>query len=124
LAMRGETPGALFVSLSRRNWGDRLGRSAIRKMAKRRYREAGIVGERKSTHSLRHSAISNVIRHGASPLQAQAMARHKSFNTTLGYYHEIARTENPAEDLVDYSNGNGNGNGKPLHETTNGAGNA
>jgi len=30
------------------------------------------------------------------------MARHASFDTTKGYYHEVGRIENPAEDLIDY----------------------
>ena len=95
----------LFVSLSKRNQGDRLSTRAIRGMVKARYRQAGVVGNRKSTHSLRHSAITNAIRHGATPMQVQAMARHSSFDTTLGYFHQEARTANPAEDAINYHNG-------------------
>jgi site-specific recombinase XerD len=94
---------ALFVSVGNRSRGRRLTRTAIRHMVKRRFREAGVDNGRKTTHSLRHSAISSAIRNGAEPIQVQAMARHKSFDTTLGYYHEIERTSNPAEDLVSYS---------------------
>jgi integrase/recombinase XerD len=61
-----------------------------------------VVGNRKSTHSLRHSAITNAIRHGATPMQVQAMARHQSFGTTLGYFHQEARTANSAEDFIEY----------------------
>ena len=95
----------LFVALGNRARGRRLSLQAIRKMVKARYAEAGVVGDRKSTHSLRHSAITNVIRRGATPMQVQSMARHSSFDTTLGYYHETARGDNPAEDLVDYTDG-------------------
>lgn len=95
----------LFVSLSKRNRGERLSTRAIRGMVKARYRQAGVVGNRKSTHSLRHSAITNAIRHGATPMQVQAMARHSSFDTTLGYFHQEARTANPAEDAINYHNG-------------------
>lgn len=102
LRVRGRKKGPLFSSLSRQNEGDRLTTRAIRGMVKARFAQAGVVGEAKSTHSLRHSAISAAIRNGAEPLQVQAMARHSSFDTTLGYYHEIARTENPAEDLINY----------------------
>ena len=105
LRFRRRRKGPLFQSLSRQNRGDRLSLRAIRGMVKGRFDEAGVVGDRKSTHSLRHSAISSAIRHGGEPLQVQAMARHRSFDTTLGYYHEIARTTDPAEDLVDYSDG-------------------
>jgi len=93
---------ALFVSVGNRSRGRRLTRTTIRHTIKRRFRDAGIISGRKTTHSLRHSAISSAIRHGAEPIQVQAMARHKSFDTTLGYYHEIERTSNPAEDLVRY----------------------
>ncbi len=103
LIERGRGNGPLFVSLSRQNPGDRLSSRAIRGMVKDRFHQAGVVNGGKTTHSLRHSAISNAIRNGAEPLQVQAMARHQSFETTLGYYHELSRTEKPAEDLIDYA---------------------
>ena len=94
--------GPLFISLSPRSYGGRLSLRAIRGIVKRRYAEAGVVGSDKSTHSLRHTAITQAIKAGASPMQAQAMARHESFDTTLGYIHEVNRLENPAEDLINY----------------------
>ena len=93
---------ALFISLSNRSRGQRLATRSIRAMVKARFKQADVVGNRKSTHSLRHSAITNAIRRGASPMQVQAMARHASFDTTLGYYHETARVDDPAEDLIHY----------------------
>lgn len=92
----------LFVSFSRRDLGDRLSTSAIRRMVKARYVQAGVVGVRKSTHSLRHSAITRVIRGGGTPLQTQEFAGHSSFDTTLIYHHEVSRLEHPAEDLIEY----------------------
>ena len=92
----------LFVSLSNQNRGNRLGLRAIRGMVKRRYQDAGVAGEHKTTHSLRHSAITNAIRQGATPMQVQSMARHSSFDTTLGYYHEVSRVDEPAEDVIRY----------------------
>ena len=94
--------GPLFVSLSNRTKGARLTLRAIRNMVKSRYALAGVVGDKKTTHSLRHSAITNAIRNGASPLQVQAMARHTSFDTTLGYVHAVNRIDNPAEDMIKY----------------------
>lgn len=102
LKVRGRMKGPLFWSLSRQNKGERLSTRAIRGLVKQRYKEAGVVGLNKSTHSLRYSAISAAIRNGAEPVQVQAIARHKSFDTTLSYYHELNRTENPAEDLIQY----------------------
>lgn len=94
--------GPLFVSFSPRNRGGRLSLSAIRAIVTDRYKQAGVDGPHKSTHSLRHSAITNAIRRGVPPLKVQAMARHKSFDTTLGYYHEEGRLEDPAEDWIEY----------------------
>jgi len=93
---------ALFVSLSKQNRGERLSPRAIRNLVKAHYHAAGIFDETKTTHSLRHSAITSAIRHGATPLQVQAMARHASFDTTLGYIHEVNRLDAPAEDLIAY----------------------
>lgn len=97
-----ENPEApLFVSLSRRNYGDRLSRVTIRQIVKARYQEAGIHGRRKTTHSLRHTAITRAIDGGADPRQTQGMARHASLETTMVYYHERGREQDPAEDYVD-----------------------
>ena len=104
LKVRKKKSGPLFWSLSRQNKGERLSSRAIRRLVKTRFADAAVVGNRKSTHSLRHSAITNAIRNGAKPLQVQAMARHRSFDTTLGYYHEVGRIASPAEDMIDYSN--------------------
>jgi integrase/recombinase XerD len=92
----------LFISLSQRSRGERLSRVAIRGILKARFRAAGIDEATKTVHSLRHSAISTAIRAGATPTQAQAMARHANVNTTLIYYHETGRLTTPAEDLIEY----------------------
>jgi site-specific recombinase XerD len=93
---------ALFVSLSNRTQGERLSTRAIRDIVTSRYDQAGILGDNKTTHSLRHTAITQAIKNGGSPMQVQAMARHASFDTTLGYIHEVNRVDNPAEDLITY----------------------
>jgi integrase/recombinase XerC/integrase/recombinase XerD len=105
LAVRGNKPGALFTSLSRRSAGARLSVSAMLHIVKGYYRAAGVRGARKTTHSLRHAAISNAVRHGAPVQKVQAMARHANISTTMIYYHETDRVENPAEAFVDYSQG-------------------
>lgn len=71
------------------------------------HRAAGLVGEARTKHSLHHIAITNVIRHGGIPMQAQAMARPASIDTNLGYYHAVSRLDSPPEDLIDYSQVNG-----------------
>lgn len=102
LAARGNAPGALFVSLSNATRGERLSLRALRGMVKHYYDMAGVRGERKTTHSLRHSAITNAIRHGAPVQKVRAMARHASIETTMIYYHELDRIENPAESFIRY----------------------
>ena len=94
--------GPIFISLARPTYGRRLGLRSLRKIIRTRFQKCGIRSSRKTAHSLRHSAISRAIRGGASPLQVQAMARHSDVKTTLSYYHEKNRIENPAEDLISY----------------------
>ena len=102
LKVRPGSGGPLFISFSRVSYGRQLSARFIRKMVKTRLRKAGVDDPRKTTHSLRHSAISRAIRAGASPLQVQAMARHSDIKTTIGYYHERGRIKSPAEDLITY----------------------
>lgn len=94
--------GALFISLSNRTLGERIDLSSIRWMVKRYYRAAGITGAKKTSHSLRHSAITSVIRHGGSLLKAQSLARHADPGTTAIYAHETDRLEHPAEEFIHY----------------------
>ena len=101
LAVRGNQPGPLFTSLSDRSRGQRLGLRALRMIVKEYFRIAGVHGN-KTTHSLRHTAISKAILKGAPIQKVQSMARHKNIDTTMIYYHEVDRLTNPAEDFIDY----------------------
>jgi len=109
LAIRGNKPGPLFLSLSNRTRGNRLSLRAIRYIVKDAYRKAGITSERKTTHSLRHTAATAAIRGGATPLQVKSMLRHKSLDSTLIYYHEFDRETDPAENHISYGEDPGNG---------------
>jgi site-specific recombinase XerD len=102
LGARGNKAGALFMSLSNRDMGERLSLRAIRGIVKDTYKAAGVVGANKTTHSLRYTAITNAIKHGAPVQKAQAMARHANISTTMIYYHETDRVENPAEEFIKY----------------------
>ena len=93
---------ALFCSLSRRNYAKPMTTRSIRRIVTAAFSAAGIVGDSKTTHSLRHSAITSAIKNGAPITSVQAMARHTNINTTMIYFHEVERTENPAEDFVGY----------------------
>ena len=102
LSMRGDKPGPLFTSLSDRSNGERLSLRALRGIVKDYFRLAGVIGN-KTTHSLRHTAISKAILRGAPVQKVQSMARHKSVDTTMIYFHEVDRLENPAEAFIDYA---------------------
>lgn len=105
LAIRVAMPpgdGALFVSLSDRSHGKRLSLRAIRWLVKKYFLLAGITEQNKTSHSLRHSAITNAIRHGAPIQKAKSMARHANVETTLIYFHEHDRVTDPAEARIRY----------------------
>jgi site-specific recombinase XerD len=92
----------LIHGLGNKNRG-RLTTAWLRSMVKKRFAGAGIKNGGKTTHSLRHTAITKAILNGATPLQAMAMARHKNLEQTMKYFHQVQRTEAPAEDLIQYS---------------------
>jgi site-specific recombinase XerD len=74
---------------------------SIRYLVEEYFGNVGVMGNKKTPHSLRHSAITNATRKGVTPMQVQAMAGHQSFDT-LNYFHEISRLDNPAEDIISY----------------------
>lgn len=113
LSYRGNKPGPLFTSLSDRSQGERLSLRAIRNLIKDHMRNAGIDDPKKTTHSLRHTAITNAIVNGAPLRVVQTLAGHASANTTSIYIHNVDRLQNPGEKFIDYSNHNGNGDTTP-----------
>lgn len=92
--------GALFVSMSNRSEGERLSLRSIRGII-RGYLSQVVTGY-KTTHSLRHTAITKAIKNGAPIEKVRSMARHASIETTMIYFHEAERVEDPAEDFIDY----------------------
>ena len=104
LQARGQTDKSepLFISHSDRNRGDSLTSRSISRIVKKAFRRIGLDDERITAHSLRHTAISLSIQGGASLQQAQAMARHKSSDTTLVYFHNLQRIEEAAERHIDF----------------------
>lgn len=103
LAVRGNTKGALFVSLSNRTQNERLSRSALREIVKGYFALAGVHGDNKTTHSLRHTAITSAIRNHAPAEKVRGMSRHASLDTLMIYYHETDRIDDPAENYISYN---------------------
>ncbi len=103
IGKRGADNGALFTSLSNYAKGKRLSRSAIRGIIKGHMTAAGIYGRNKTTHSLRHTAITSAIRHGAPIQKVMGMSRHSNLDTLMIYFHEVDRLTDPAEKYINYS---------------------
>jgi len=91
----GDAP--LFASHSDRHPGGRMLPLSISRIVKTRLQAAGYDDSRLTAHSLRHTAVTWALEDGASVQEAQAMARHRSINTTLIYAHNIDRDKNAAE---------------------------
>jgi site-specific recombinase XerD len=105
LAVHPSKSGPLFVSLSDRSRGERLSRSGTREILKRYFKRAGIVGN-KTTHSLRHTAITKAIKNGVPITRvSKQLARHASIDTMMIYVHETDRLNDPVEEHIFYEKG-------------------
>jgi len=105
LAVHPTDAGAMFVALGNRSRNVRLSLRSIRGLVKGYYKSAGVKNGKKTTHSLRHSAITKVAKKDI--MKAQQVARHVNINTTMIYVHEADRLDDPGEAFIDYVNGNG-----------------
>lgn len=105
LAERGGKPGPLFMSRSNKNagkTGHRLSTRYVRGVVKNAYKAAGIVGARKTTHSLRHTVATNILANNGTIQQVQGTLRHANIATSGVYAHEMNRVNNAGEKLVSY----------------------
>lgn len=95
----------LFCGTGNRNRG-RLEEPTISKIIKDRLKAAGYDSRRLTAHSLRHTAITNFIKSGASLREAQLFAGHASPETTCIYIHDDQKaTQNFEQRVFDYING-------------------
>jgi site-specific recombinase XerD len=102
MGTRDKKATALFHSLSNRSRGERLSLQAYRALIKNYMRLAGVQGN-KTTHSLRHTAITKAISEGVPVHKiSKGLARHSSVDTTMIYFHELDRISDPAEDHINY----------------------
>lgn len=99
------TPASpLFPSESNNSKGARMTTRTVSGIVKQALRAIGLDDRAYTAHSLRHTAIVNCRRAGATPEQAQAMARHASPATTQiydSYFRDEQRLNAAAEDLID-----------------------
>lgn len=92
-----EREDPLFASLSPRNKGGRMSTRSISRIVKETLRGAGYDSPRLTAHSMRHTAVTLALLGGATPQEAQAMARHSSITTTMIYAHNLDRVKYAAE---------------------------
>jgi integrase/recombinase XerC/integrase/recombinase XerD len=91
---------ALFSSVGIRNNGGRLSTRTVNRRVSHYMESAGVKTDKVSPHSLRHSFVTLAIEGGASLVEVQAAARHRSLQTTMGYFHEHGRLNDPIEDRI------------------------
>jgi len=65
--------------------GRPLTKNRVEARVKKYVLKAGITGVRVSPHTLRHTAITTLVRNGCDIFSVQAIAGHSSINTTRGY---------------------------------------
>ena len=94
------TKEPLFTSTANRNAGQRLTTNSISRIIKGHLEAAGLISDRLSAHSLRHTAITQAIKGGANLQEVQQFARHTNINTTLIYAHNLEKENNPCSSLI------------------------
>ena len=101
LRARKATPqGPLFTSLAHRNAGQRLTTKSISRIIKAHLTAAGLVSDRITAHSLRHTAATEALKAGATIQETQQFMRHTNINTTLIYAHNLEKENNPCGELI------------------------
>ena len=95
--IRGRDENALFLS----SQNERISRSTVHAMVKKRLREAGLDSTQYSSHKLRHTAATLMLQNGVDVKAVQEVLGHDHLNTTEIYTHidndalRIAAKANP-----------------------------
>lgn len=87
----------LFECTGNRATGTPLNTKSISRIVKGIFKQNGLVSERLTAHSTRHTACTIALLSGANLQEVQAMARHQNINTTMIYAHNLNRELNNAE---------------------------
>ncbi len=97
LMKRNYESDALFINHDKNHFGKRISTRTIRRVVKELLRRIGIDDKRYTTHSLRHSMATNLIKYGGSLEEAKQILRHKDISTTQLYNHSLERSKNNGE---------------------------
>ena len=87
----------LFSSIAHRNAGKRMTTRSISRIVKEHLREADLVSDRLTAHSLRHTCATLNLLNGGTPEETRQLLRHSSINTTMIYSHALERAKNNSE---------------------------
>lgn len=104
LAMRGyaDPREPLFKALYPKAGTDgRMVTRSIRRIIREGFLKAGYNSPKLTTHSLRHSLVTNALIDGISPREVSSFVRHKNLNTTELYAHDIEADKNPTGRVLD-----------------------
>lgn len=96
----GKTSGAIFLSTSNNNRGERASTRALYNRVKAIYKKAGIDEKKFTVHALRGSFSVMAMENGASIYDVSKVLRHKDVHTTECYLRSLDRSKNKTEYLV------------------------
>ena len=100
LSTRNDSFKPLFINHKEPQNGSRIQTRNIRGMIKNLLVEIGLDSPKYTAHSLRHTAATLALLHGANIEEAQKMLRHKDPKTTQIYIHEIEKSKNHLEHTI------------------------
>ena len=97
---KGKKGEPMFISTANRNRGQRLETQSISRLAKKTFANIGIVSERVTCHSCRHTAATLMLEAGVSIRQVQKILRHRSAVTTEIYSHDLDAFNNKGVQIL------------------------
>lgn len=102
LKTRGPVSGKdpLFTSVSNNSRNRRITERSVSGIVKKVFTDAGLVSDRVTAHSTRHTSVTLALLGGQSLQEVQQFARHANIGTTLIYSHAIERAKNQCENTI------------------------
>lgn len=103
LNARGHVSGSspLFGGVGNRHQGGRLTTRSISGVEKGALIAAGLISDRLTAHSLRHTAATLNLQNGGTLEETKQLLRHANINTTLIYAHALERANNKSETRIE-----------------------
>lgn len=98
--LNGRKDGAIFLSTSTVNHGNRVTERALYDRIKHIYEKAGIPREKFTIHALRGTFSMVAMENGANIYEISKVLRHKNIHTTEYYLRGIDRSKNKTENIV------------------------